>query len=257
MPGNRARALTAVAMAAGLLLVATVATAAGKLSYGPPGGQAGQFIEIGQSAVRMSHQGRGQWMLYRDGDQALYIVNDRDRSYQRVDAEMLDSLSRQIQAMQAQVEAQLAQLPPEQREMMRGMMPKLPNHSQADYSVEFGDEQRKVSGFACRPLVVKNGGEPVEEICLASIDELKLSESDLNLLKRMGDTMGEMAASLGAGSMAAVMEASDGVPVEHRKAGAEQAESVLLKVEREAQPAGRFTVPEGYEEKPLIPGGSR
>lgn len=243
-----------VGMALVLGLLAGTAAAEGKLTYGTPGGQAGQYMEIGQSAVRMSQGGQAQWMLYREAEKALYIVDDGQKSYQKVDREMIDSLKRQIDAMRAQIDAQMAQLPPAQREMMRGMMPQVPDFSPAEYTIEMGDGQREVAGFQCRPLIVKENDTPVEEMCLASVEELKLTRGDLKLLQSMGQTMGDLAASFGAGSMAAVMKRNDGVPVEHRKPGEAQPRSVLLKVDRGAQPAERFKLPSGYTAKPLYPG---
>ncbi len=238
----------------GLLLASSLALAEGKLSYGREGAAPSQFLEIGANAVRMSQAGQGQWMLYRDQDRTLYIVDDSQRSYQKVDAALVKSLKQQISRMQAQIEAQLAALPPEQRQMMQGMMPRMPDFEQGNYSVKLGKDKRQAAGYSCRPLVVMQDDTPVEEMCLAAISELKLSKSDLALLERMGKTMGELAASFGAGSMAAVMEAKEGIPVEHRDPGAPHPRSVLLEVEPGAQPAERFSLPEGYKPQPLFPG---
>lgn len=138
--------------------------------------------------------------------------------------------------------------------MMQGMMPKMPDFEQGNYSVRLGKENRQAAGYSCRPLVVLQDDQPIEEMCLAAISDLKLSKADLKLLERMGKTMGELAASFGAGSMAAVMEASEGIPVEHREPGAAQPRSVLLKVEPGTQPVERFALPAGYKPQPLFPG---
>ena len=63
-----------------------------------------------------------------------------------------------------------------------------------------------------------------------------------------------MASQFGAGSMAAVLDQMDGVPVEHRAPGAKQAKATLVKVDTAAPDAARLSLPEGYSERPLFPG---
>ncbi|MGJ8668446.1 MAG: hypothetical protein ACSHXK_03060 [Oceanococcus sp.] len=242
-----------------VLLVAAVsplgAWAAGNLSYGQVGGEAQQMMEYGHDAVRMSQRGQAQWMLYKDKEQTLYVIDDSKKSYQKVTKEMAQQLGKQVDAMKSQIEAQMAMLPPEQREMMRGMMPKIPDIAQQhNYRVENDGKAREVASYACQPILVYDNDEPSEALCIASLKDLKVTSQDFALLKRMGETMSSFAAQFGAGSMAAVMDKIDGIPVEHRKAGSETAQSVLLRVGQEEPKPERMSVPKGYAEQSLMQG---
>ena len=65
-------------------------------------------------------------------DEKLWIVNHSDRTCQTVDKETMEQLSSQVNAALKQVEAQLSQLPPEQRAMMEKIMKgKLPGMSKS------------------------------------------------------------------------------------------------------------------------------
>jgi hypothetical protein len=214
-----------------LSLCCTQAIADGLLGYGRPGTSAQQFLEMSTDAVRMSQPGQAQWMLYRDAEKTVYIVDDGQRSYQRMDKEMAAKLQAQIKAIKMQLEAQLAMLPPEQREMMKGMMPAVPDFGARHYTVETYGDPRKVAGYTCQPVRVLEDGKPSEEICLA-----------------------KMASSFGAGSMAAVLEKMDGVPVEHRRPGAASAELELLELNHDKQAPERFALPAGYAQRSVFPG---
>lgn len=241
-------------MALLLGVCASAAGAQGRLNYGPPGGSTEQVLEIGVDAVRMTQSAATTWLLYRDDEAALYIVDDGQRAYQKVDQAMAEALMEQIRTMQAAVEAQLAMLPPEQREMMRSMMPPVPDYSAASYRVELLQGRHKAAGYACRALRVLKDDKPLEQMCLVSVEALKLKPADLALLKRMSATMSQVAADFGANAMAAVLEEVDGIPVEHRDPGADRAKLVLLGIERGMPPAGRFKVPAGYRQQAMFPG---
>lgn len=240
-------------LAVGLALLGGAVSADTRLAYGTPGAAPMQFLDAGAGAVRMSQTGESSWMLYRDADKTVYIVNDEQRSYHRIDKDMARQMGEQIAAMQAQVEAQMAMLPPAQREMMRQMMPQMPSMATAEYTVRVSDKTRKAGLWSCRDVTVLADGQPEEELCLADIKALKVPAGEYALMKRMGQTLGELAATFGAGSMAAVLDKLDGLPVEQRKPGASSPQAVLMEVIDKAHPAGHFKLPDGYSEAPLIP----
>lgn len=247
-------ARTGLGLALGFLPL--VSMAAGNLSYGQPGGETQQLLEFGSDAVRMSQQGQPLWMLYKDKDQTLYIVDDSKKSYQKVTQEAADALGKKVAAMQKQINDQLANLPPQQREMMKGMMPKMPDLMQAhEFRVEKDGAKRKVGEYDCQPYIVYDNDKPSQALCLASIKAVGISADDFALFKKMGQTMSSMASQFGAGSMAAVMDKIDGIPVEHRKPGAQSPQAVLLHAGSKAPDPKRLSVPAGYKERPLMPAG--
>lgn len=246
--------LSRLLLAPALLASSATALAAGTLSYASPENEGHQQLEIGASAVRMSQQGQPQWLLYQDADKTLYIVDDTQRSYNRVTEQAAEALAKQVATLQKQIEQQLAMLPPEQREMMKGMLPQVPDMSKRNFRVEKSQGTRTVGKYTCQPVTVYDNDKASEELCLADVSAVGLKAADLKLLKRMGETMSAMASQFGAGSMAAVLDQMDGVPVEHRAPGAKQAKATLVKVDTAAPDAARLSLPEGYSERPLFPG---
>lgn len=242
------------AIVGGLMLLGgsiPIAGAEGMLSYGPPGGPESQRLEIGAAAVRMSRADSASWLLYRDDEQAIYIVDDAQRSYQRVDRSAAESIMAQIKRLQAEVERQLAALPPDQREMMRSMMPKVPEFTPGSYRLDVQENEGKAAGYACKNVIVYRDESAVEEMCLSRVKALGLVDQDMQMLKRMGGILSQVAANFGADAMATVLEKVEGIPVEHRDPGARQAKLQLLKVQSGTQPERRFSVPQGYQQQSL------
>ncbi len=244
-----------ISMGLAWLLLPVMGFADGHLAYGPPGGQPQQMMEFAEGAVRMSQQGEAQWMLYRDEEKTLYIIDDAQRSYHKVTRQMAQDMAERVSAMQAQIEQQMAMLPPQQREMMKSMMPKLPDMAQQhSYRVEKDGAPRQSGAYNCQPFTVYDNDQASELLCLAAVKDVGVAKADFELLKRMGETMSSLAAQFGAGSMAAVLDKIDGLPVEHRKPGDSAPQAVLLSSGNKAPEAARMSLPEGYSEKPLMPG---
>lgn len=226
--------------------------AAGNLSYGPVGGKAQQMMEIGDGVMRMSMQGQSQWMLYRDDQQTVYMVDDAQRSYTKLDKQAAQQLNQQVTQMQKQIEAQLSALPPEQRAMMKSMMPAMPQLMEKhNYSVKKTGEEKQIQSWACQVYTVYDNGEPTDEFCVAPVKKLGVSQSDFELMKRMSTVLGSLAAQFGAGSMAAVIDKLEGMPVAFGSAG-KQPKSVLLRVGKETPDAARMMLPPDYKEQSLM-----
>lgn len=238
-----------------LALCPALSHGAGNLAYGPLGGKPQQLLEIADNTVRMSSQGQSQWVLYRDQGETLFLVDDAQRSYSQVTRETAAQLNARVAQMQKQVEAQLAMLPPAQREMMRGMMPKLPDFTaQHEFRLEKQDGTRKVGDWDCQPVLVYDNQQPSDQLCLAAVKSVGMAAEDFALIKRMSAVLGQFAAQFGGGSMAAVLEQLDGVPVAYRHLDSEQPESVLLRIGREAPAPERMQIPPDYREQSLMPG---
>ena len=61
-------------------------------------------------------------MLFDSNQDGFIVINDSDKSYMKFDAQTLEKLAGLQNQMMQQMEAQLAQVPPAQREQMKQMM---------------------------------------------------------------------------------------------------------------------------------------
>ena len=99
-------------------------------------------------------------------DETLFIVNHQDQTYHRMDKDSMTRMSSQMSEAMKQMEAQLANLPPEQRAMMERMMkgrmpggmPGAMGSDRPQRRIEVGGDEQ-VGEYSCTMYTVYRGTE--------------------------------------------------------------------------------------------------
>ncbi|MDH3805119.1 MAG: hypothetical protein OEU90_06550, partial [Gammaproteobacteria bacterium] len=143
------------------------------------GNETGRINFIAQSTnLRMDDKGNGSRnsMIFL-GDQFL-VLDHRDKSYIVMDEAMLNEMSAQISDAMKEMEAQLANLPPEQRamaeQMMKGQMGRMMGQEQAPppkprvEALGTGEWQT----FKCKNYAVYEGDAKTQVICSADLGDI-------------------------------------------------------------------------------------
>lgn len=170
----------------------------------------------GNSDVDMS-------MIFQD-DKFL-MLNHEDKTYFVMDEAMLEEMNSQMTAAMQQMEAQLANVPAEQREMiermmkgkMQGMMPQQAQTEQLRVESSGSSQWRS---YTCVKYTIYSGNEKTQEICAASMNQIEGSGEIMEAFVKMAGFMKKMIASLPnmiASRVAAnpmeMMDQIDGFPV--------------------------------------------
>lgn len=199
-------------------------------------------------------------MIFRD-DKLIY-VNHKDKTYMVMDEEMLDEVSAKMSEAMQQIEAQLANMPPEQRAMMekmlkgqmQGMMgqkgPKAPPpRVEAKGSSEWKSHK-------CNEYEVFKSDIMVQQICAAELDDVDGSAEVLAAMRSMASYITKMAESLPMVSgenlnPGELMDRIDGFPVhtiDYENGVKVREMSVDSVVEQDLDDA-LFAAPEGYRQQ--------
>jgi len=135
------------------------------------------------------------------GNEFLY-VNHEDESYIVMDESMIDDVSAQISDAMKEMEAELANMPPEQRAMveqmmkgrMQGMMgqQKAPSAGPRIESVGSG----KWNSYKCREYAVFIGPEKTQDICAADLDDVDGADEVIEAFRGMAAYMQKMTESM-------------------------------------------------------------
>jgi len=111
-------------------------------------------------------------ILFRDD--TMWLIDHREKRCHRIDKEGMEKVSTQIGAAMKQMEAQMAQLPPEQREMMKKMMAeRMPAMAGAmgeeapPRRVEKGATEQ-VGSYPCTTFTMYTGDDKSWEVCAAT-----------------------------------------------------------------------------------------
>lgn len=210
--------------------------------------------------VRMDEVGDGQddsSMLFL-GDKLLYL-DHREKSYIVMDEAMLDDVSAKINDAMAEMEKQLAGMPPEQRAMveqmmkgdMQGMMGKQDVPSPAPRVESLGSGEWK--SYECERYAVFEGDKKTQEVCAADLDDIDGADEVMDAFRSMAAYITKMSESL---PMMAddglnpgeLMDQFNGFPVHtvDYVNGKVVGESSLESVTEKKLDPGLFTAPDDY-----------
>lgn len=157
------------------------------------------------------------------GDRFLYI-NHRDKSYIVMDEAMVQEASAKISEAMKEMQAELANMPPEQRAMveqmmqgrMKGMMGEQDDAAPKHRVEAMG--RSKWESYACREYAVYEGDDKTQQVCAAQLDDVDGADEAIEAFKGMAAYMRKMAESMpmfrGEGfNPGELMDQIDGFPV--------------------------------------------
>ncbi|MBT8086602.1 MAG: hypothetical protein KJO46_01145 [Gammaproteobacteria bacterium] len=202
--------------------------------------------------------GRGDGSIIFLGDKLLYL-DHRDKNYFVMDEAMLDDISAQINEAMAEMEKQLAGMPPEQRAMveqmmkgqMQGMMTKqdTPKPEPRVESLGSGKWQSQ----ECEKYAVFESGEKTQEVCAADLEDIDGADEIMQAFRGMAAYMTQLAESvpmmaddgLNPGEL---MDRINGFPVHaiDFENGKIIQQSLLDSVTEKDLDPGLFAAPDGY-----------
>lgn len=191
-------------------------------------------------------------IIYPGSGTTMTVLEHENRRYMIIDEEFVDSVSEQMEAAMAEVQSQLAMLPPEQRERMQAMLKqRMPGARPEVAAREFRSSGRseEVSGFTCTSGELFKDGEKELEICVSSPGKLGMSKKDYKSLLAAFSAMSSLVGkfSPGAGELFD-LEVVGGVPIRSNNFALDK-ESRLVWANFEKVDAKRLAVPDDYEQR--------
>ncbi len=139
--------------------------------------------------VRMEEGGNGNATMIFLGDRFLY-VDHKDKTYMVMDEATLEEVSAKMNEAMKEMEAQLANMPPEQRamveQMMKGQMQGMMGEAEETppprvEAVGSGKWQSR----KCEEYAVFEGDEQVQKICAADLDDVNGADEVIAAFKNM------------------------------------------------------------------------
>lgn len=209
--------------------------------------------------IRMDDVGGDQdaSMIFR-GNEFVYVDHE-DKSYIVMDEAMLEEVSDKISEAMKEMEAQLANMPPEQRAMveqmmkgrMQGMMGEQREAAPKPRVEALGSG--KWQDDSCERYAIYERGAKTQEVCAADLDDIDGGEDVIAAFRSMAAYMEKLTESLPMGSEDTInpgelMDQIDGFPVHtimYRNGVAEEEMSLDSVTEKDLDP-NLFTVPKEY-----------
>ena len=145
-------------------------------------------ILLDANRMRMdSDDGRSVLFLTDGGRDRMVMLDKTKNTYQEIDEQMMKQMGEQMSGAMAQMQAQLKNMPPEQRALMEKMMKgKMPQAAAAaPKTVYTAKGSGSVNGFSCTKYEGVRRNEKEAEVCAALPAQLKLTPSDFQVLDKM------------------------------------------------------------------------
>ena len=201
--------------------------------------------------------------VYDGGADVARMINIDKKTYTEMTRAQAQQMGQQVSGAMAQMQAQLANLPPEQRAMVEkmmagrgGAMPGMPGGAppaRVEYRRGGSD---KVGQWACTKYEGFRGAEKVVEVCAADPSALGLTAKDFEVTRKLAEFFKGMMPQA-ADQLSVLGTAEDqgfsGFPVKRTSFRGGTAESVseLTELKREALPAATFEVPSGFRKEAM------
>lgn len=200
------------------------------------GAPSNTYVQKGSARIVSSS---GGVMLFK-GD-AIYILNDEKKSYRVMDM-----------AAMSKMQERLANMPPQQREMMARMMGgKMPGSKPDKIESQSTGKNDSVDGRSCRTWNIRRNGKVEEDLCVVPFSSLPGKEDFQATFKKLGKAYEGLASDMpGMGGELKARGSIDGYAVRTRGYvnGALGSTEKVLKSWTEKQiPQSMFDVPAGYK----------
>jgi len=211
-------------------------------------------IYLTPSALRMDVSGKDgqQAMIYDGSRNEFIIIVPKDKQYIVMTEKDMQAIGDLRNQMMQQMEAQLADVPPAQREQMRQMMMgmmkgKMGNTSQAEPTIRYVEtgETGKAMGHTCHIFETRVNGGYQGDVCVAPVKELGIPANEYANYAHMLQFMQKMvkAAGVDSGGMLAGLP-KDAMPLWYEDRGTRHE---LKEISHKPLDKALFLPPAGYK----------
>ena len=184
-------------------------------------------------------------------DDMIWKIDPAGRTYTRVDPA---SLKQMMGGKSAQMEAMIANLPPERRAMIEARMAKMQQKAAStEYTFSDTGKSDHSGQYSCHLWQEQRNGKPYASYCVVPTASLPAGAELDAALKKAVATTGQIVSSVPqlakAGEHITRLGSLHGFPVSSRVGESE--ERVLTSAQSQTLAADKFAIPKGFTEKPL------
>ena len=213
--------------------------------------------------------GKATAILIDAAGKKMSVIDDKTKSYTEINEEDVKRIRGQMTAMRAQLQQQMANMPPEQRQRMQDMMDKMGAGAAGEpgkpvkhtFKFDSMGQKKTINGMSCQMYKVSRDGKAHEEDCISPWSAGLLKKEDVEGLRKFGE---ELVSSMGVrdareGQVFDGIDQYPGVPISRvpiKDDGSRGEEDQIKSITRGSIPAARFAVPAGYTKKDIASMGA-
>ncbi len=211
-------------------------------------GKLSQFYYM-PGKYKATMDGNQHGAIIRLDKEVMMMMDNKEKSYWEMTFKEMESMMKgvgsKLDAAMEEMNAQMKDLPEDQRKMVEKMMGGRMPGKEARIDVEKTGESKTISGYKCAKFLLKKGDDEMATVWTTR------DISDFAVMKKDMEEFGKrMAAMMPRGMEGAVeksLSALEGFPIQtERKDGTIM---TVTKIEKKSTPAGEFEAPAGYKKQ--------
>ncbi len=209
--------------------------------------------------------GAKQLVIFDSSKQVLYLIDTTRKTYTEMTRADVDQMGAQMQAMQAQMAAQMASLPPAQRAQVEAMMGRgMPG--MAAMAPTSKPEYRRggtntVGRWQCNVYEGFENGQKTAEVCAVTAAALGFVAADFEVASQLSSFIMRMmpqVANQVAGFGTVATQGFDGFPVKSvTNTAGRQVTTEVTEISRQTFADSLFTLPQGLQKQDMMGGMGR
>ncbi|MCZ6491153.1 MAG: DUF4412 domain-containing protein [Acidobacteria bacterium] len=164
-----------------------------------PAQQITMYIDAGKLRIEGNSSGDEDFvMIFDQSRQTVWMIQPGEGTYiemtaadiQKMKQTMDQAMGQMAEAMK-QMQAELANLPPEQRammeQMMKGRMPAMQSAPAPKVTTEVKSRGERVGPYTCTLYEVLTDGQRTGEVCVAPLDQVQLQQAEFDTFRAMAE----------------------------------------------------------------------
>jgi len=229
------------------------------------GQQGTTLISVEGNMLRIEHSGNENSLAVFDtAKKEMLMVDKKERSYMRMNRDTFDKIKEQMDKARKQMEAQMANMPPQQRDMIKKMMGDKLNmftkpKTRTTKFVETGRSD-KAAGYSCKITEYFVDNKKKTEFCITPQEKIKGAQDIYQAMKNMATMFKELYESLSQ-SFPMISESNPfseidkqgGYPliITQFESGSKTERNELKSIESKSFNKSFFLPPKGFKEKKM------
>ncbi len=226
------------------------------------------YIEQNRVAVEANSDGRQMTMVFLADDNTIRMIDHDKKTVQEISGDDIEKMMSQLNEAKAKMEAQMKNMPPQQRammeKMMSGRMQQMMGGVSEKPTYKRGDGSAEIGGRSCDWYEGYRGEKMFSMVCAADWSSFELRASDFAVFTKMTEFLAQLAPNVADTARVGAEDWQErqsfpGVPLEQTifSNGKPKSKSTFERMERGAIDDSLFAVPDGYRVRKGMPGGRR
>jgi hypothetical protein len=145
------------------------------------------YVDVDRMRVEMEGKNESQVIIFRMDKEIFWVIDDSRKTYIEITRQDLEEMKREMDEAMKMFEEQMKNLPPQQRQMMEGMMKDQMPAQAPEITYEKIGSGEKVGSWVCDKYEGYAAGEKQMDVWAADWKGIGMDSGKFEVMKEMGE----------------------------------------------------------------------